>query len=85
MILIALVITHQFHQIRNIRFYFGDICIILWNNTIMKPEDLPEFVKPYKVKGYDVRKRGNRYVLFKISSQRVKDKKYPVLKQECPL
>ena len=48
----------------------------------MKLEDLPEFVKPYKVKGYDVRKRGNRYVLFKISSQRVKDKKYPVLKQE---
>lgn len=48
----------------------------------MKLEDLPEFARPYKTKGYDVRKRGNSFALFKISSKRVKGKKYPVLNQK---
>lgn len=48
----------------------------------MKLEDLPDYAKPYKQKGYDVRKQGNNYFLYKISSHRVPGKKYPVLDQE---
>ena len=51
-------------------------------NTIMKLEDLPDYAKPYKKKGYDVRKQGKAYFLYKISSKRVPGKKYPVLEQE---
>ncbi len=51
-------------------------------NTIMKLEDLPDFAKPFKKKGYDVRKQGESYFLYKISSHRVPGKKYPVLDQE---
>lgn len=48
----------------------------------MKLEDLPDYAKPYKKKGYDVRKQGKTYFLYKISSKRVAGKKYPVLEQE---
>ncbi len=48
----------------------------------MKIEKLPDFAKPYKTKGYDVRFQHGTYMLFKISSKRVKDKNYPVLIQE---
>ncbi|WP_044122015.1 ISAs1 family transposase, partial [Anaerobiospirillum succiniciproducens] len=48
----------------------------------MKKEDLPEFAKPYKTKGYDVRLVRGAYQLFKISSKRVPEKSYPVLIQE---
>ena len=48
----------------------------------MKLEDLPEFAKPYKTKGYDVRARNGSYILLKISSHREEGKKYPVLSQE---
>ena len=48
----------------------------------MKLEDLPDFAKPFKKKGYDVRKQGETYFLYKITSHRVPGKKYPVLQQE---
>lgn len=48
----------------------------------MKINDLPDFAKKYKTKGYDVRYVNGTYVLFKVSSKRVPDKKYPVLVQE---
>lgn len=48
----------------------------------MKYEDLPEFAKPYKKKGYDVRKQKDNYFLYKISSHRVPGLKYPKLEQE---
>ena len=48
----------------------------------MKKEDLPDFAKPYKTKGYDVRLVRGAYQLFKISSKRVPEKSYPVLIQE---
>ena len=32
----------------------------------MKKEDLPDFAKPYKTKGYDVRLVRGAYQLFKI-------------------
>lgn len=48
----------------------------------MKLEDLPEFAKPYKTKGYDVRLHKGSYILLKISSHREEGKKYPVLSQE---
>ncbi len=48
----------------------------------MKIEKLPDFAKPFKTKGYDVRLVKNKYQLFKVSSSRVEGKSYPVLKQE---
>lgn len=48
----------------------------------MKLDDLPDFAKPYKKKGFDVRKCGNAYRLLRITSKRVEGKKYPVLVQE---
>ena len=48
----------------------------------MTINDLPDFAKKYKTKGYDVRYVNGTYVLFKVSSKRVPDKKYPVLVQE---
>lgn len=48
----------------------------------MKLENLPDFAKPYKKKGFDVRKVGDSYRLLRISSKRVEGKKYPVLVQE---
>lgn len=48
----------------------------------MKLEDLPDFAKPYKKKGYEVRLCGKAYRLLRISSKRVEGKKYPVLSQE---
>ena len=47
----------------------------------MKKELLPDFAKPYKTKGYDVRLVRGCYQLFKISSKRVEGKSYPVLTQ----
>lgn len=47
----------------------------------MKIELLPEFAKPYKTKGYDVRLVRGHYQLFKISSKRVPGKSYPKLVQ----
>lgn len=47
----------------------------------MKIDLLPDFAKKYKTTGFDVRKRGDSYVLYKISSKRVPDKNYPVLQQ----
>ena len=43
----------------------------------MKLEHLPDFAKPYKTRGYDVRLVYGRYQLFRITSRRVPDKKYP--------
>lgn len=48
----------------------------------MKLENLPDYAKPFKKKGYDVRKQGETYFLYKITSRRVPEKKYPVLEQE---
>lgn len=48
----------------------------------MKLEDIPDFAKPYKKRGYDVRKKGNSYQLFRISSKHVEGKSYPVLIQD---
>lgn len=48
----------------------------------MKIDSLPDFAKPYKKKGYDVRLSGSRYQLFKIQSVREPGYKYPRLKQE---
>lgn len=50
--------------------------------AIMRLEELPDFAKPYKTKGYDVRKVRNSYQRFKITSKRVPGKKNPVLVQE---
>lgn len=47
----------------------------------MRKELLPDFAKPYKTKGFDVRLVRGCYQLFKISSKRVPDKSYPVLIQ----
>jgi len=47
----------------------------------MKKELLPDFAKPYKTKGFDVRLVRGCYQLFKISSKRVEGKSYPVLTQ----
>ena len=48
----------------------------------MKLELLPDFAKPFKTKGYDVRLVKNSYQLFRVTSKRVEGKKYPVLSQE---
>ena len=48
----------------------------------MKLEDLPDYAKPFKKRGYDVRKQGETYFLYRITSHRVEGKKYPVLEQE---
>ncbi len=48
----------------------------------MKIDDLPEFAKPYKKRGYDVRFQSGSYYLYRISSKRVEGKSYPVLVQE---
>ena len=48
----------------------------------MKYEDLPEFARPYKKKGYDVRKRKDTFFLYRITSRRVEGKKNPQLVQE---
>lgn len=53
-----------------------------YNTRIMKYELLPDFAKPYKTKGFDVRLVKNSYQLFKVSSKRVEGKAYPVLIQE---
>lgn len=46
----------------------------------MKLEDLPDFTKKYKIKGYDVKKIGNEYYQYKIEHYRTPDKSYPVTK-----
>lgn len=48
----------------------------------MKLEDIPDFAKPYKKRGYDVRLRKGVYTLLKVTSRRVPGKKNPVLVQE---
>ena len=48
----------------------------------MRLENIPEFAKPYKKKGYDVRLVGGTYQLFRVSSKNVEGKNYPVLVQE---
>lgn len=48
----------------------------------MKLENIPDFAKPYKKKGYDVRLVGGTYQLFRVSSKKVEGKNYPVLIQE---
>lgn len=59
-----------------------DLCIILMYNTNMKLESLPDFARPFKTKGYDVREKNGTYFLYKVTSRRVPDKNYPVLEQE---
>lgn len=44
----------------------------------MKIEDLPDYAKKYKVKGYDVKKVGNEFYQYKVEHFRVENKKYPV-------
>ena len=46
----------------------------------MKAEMLPEFARPFKTKGHDVRKIANEYYLYRVDHFRVSDKKYPVTK-----
>ena len=46
----------------------------------MKIDDLPDYAKKYKTKGYDVRKVGNEYYQYKVEHHREKDKKYPITK-----
>ena len=46
----------------------------------MKTEMLPEFARPFKTKGHDVRKIANEYYLYRVEHFRVSDKKYPVTK-----
>jgi len=48
----------------------------------MKLENLPDFAKPYKKRGYDVREQNGTYFLYKITSKRMPDKNYPVLVQD---
>ena len=48
----------------------------------MKLENIPDFAKPYKKKGFDVRCKKGVYHLYRISSKRVEGKSYPVLQQE---
>ena len=36
-----------------------------------KYEDLPEYARPYKKKGYDVRKRKDTFFLYRITSRMV--------------
>lgn len=48
----------------------------------MRIDLLPDFAKPFKTKGYDVRKKDNQYYLYKITSKNVEGKKYPVLISE---
>lgn len=55
---------------------------MFWYNTLMKIDDIPDFAKPYKKKGYDVRRSGSAYRLVRITSKRVAGKSYPVLVQE---
>lgn len=43
----------------------------------MKPENLPDFAKPYKKRGYDVKLNRGRYQLFRITSVRTEGSKYP--------
>lgn len=44
----------------------------------MKIEDLPDYAKKYKIKGYDVKKVGNEFYQYKVEHFRVENKKYPV-------
>lgn len=46
----------------------------------MRTEMLPEFARPFKTKGHDVRKTGNEYYLYKVEHFRVSGKKNPVTK-----
>lgn len=46
----------------------------------MRSENLPEYAKKFKVKGYDVKKVGNKYYQYKVEHHREKDKKYPITK-----
>ena len=48
----------------------------------MRKELLPSWAQQYKKTGYDVRVKKGQYILFKISSKRVKGKKYPQPIQE---
>ena len=47
----------------------------------MKKNDLPAWAKKYDGKGIAFRKRGDSFVLFRVSSHREQGKKYPVLDQ----
>ena len=40
----------------------------------MRIDLLPDFAKPFKTKGYDVRKKDNQYYLYKITSKNVEGK-----------
>lgn len=48
----------------------------------MKKNELPNWVLKYDSKGITFRKKGNAYLMIKVSSKRVPDKRYPVLLQE---
>ena len=43
----------------------------------MKLENLPDFAKPYKKRGYDVKLNRGRYQLFRVTSVRVEGIRYP--------
>lgn len=47
-----------------------------------KKQELPDWVAKHKEAGTTVRKRGDSYILLRVSSKRVKGKKYPMLQQE---
>ena len=76
------VITHDFIRLLKGLFSILVLCIASWYNTYMRIDLLPDYAKPYKTKGYDVRVVNGVYRLIKISSKRVPGKKYPVLQQE---
>ncbi len=48
----------------------------------MKKNELPCWVSKYDAKGITFRKKGNAYLMIRVSSKRVPDKSYPVLSQE---
>ena len=48
----------------------------------MKKNELPNWVLKYDATGITFRKKGDTYLMIKVSSKRVPDKKYPVLLQE---
>lgn len=48
----------------------------------MKKNELPNWVLKYDAKGITFRKKGNTYLMIKVSSKRVTDKNYPILSQE---
>jgi len=48
----------------------------------MKVKDFPEWVLKFKQPGFTIRKNGDNFALYKVSSHRVPGLKYPRIEQE---